>query len=248
MRDRVADVLAQRAALDRGAAPAVLLSLLLHGGAIAAAVYMAMHQPAPQPVRLVSIRFAPSPRATPAPARPVAPPVEQPKPPEPRIEEPKPITAPPPPVAAAQKPPEKNTVPTSPFGRSTKKGSDAPAPAPPTTAPPANVPGVAAEVPVGGSGIAGIEGGDFPYTIYIERMQTIIGRNWIRPQVPPGVETTIYFRIDRDGTIRDVENKPASGIGAFDRAAMRAVIASSPLPPLPYGYDGTHLGVYLKFR
>ena len=41
MRDGVADVLAQRATLDRGAGAGIALSLLLHGGLIALAVYAA---------------------------------------------------------------------------------------------------------------------------------------------------------------------------------------------------------------
>jgi len=58
----------------------------------------------------------------------------------------------------------------------------------------------------------------------------------------------VRFIIDRDGTIRDVTTEISSGSGLFDRAALRAVIEASPLPPLPYGYSGTYLGVHLKFR
>jgi outer membrane biosynthesis protein TonB len=32
-----------------------------------------------------------------------------------------------------------------------------------------------------------------------------------------------------------------------DRAALRAVVSSSPLPPLPTEYGGSQLGVHLKF-
>jgi hypothetical protein len=45
-----------------------------------------------------------------------------------------------------------------------------------------------------------------------------------------------------------VRSEIASGSGLYDRAALRAVLESSPLPPLPFGYNGTYLGVHLKFR
>jgi TonB family protein len=94
---------------------------------------------------------------------------------------------------------------------------------------------------------AALEGGDFPYTIYIERMKTLIGSRWLRPQVGVGA-VVVYFAIDRDGTIRDAKIETPSGDGTFDRAALRAVLESSPLPPLPFGYAGTYLGVHLTFR
>jgi TonB family protein len=103
-------------------------------------------------------------------------------------------------------------------------------------------------VPIGGAGVVGLEGGDFPYTIYIERMKTLIGSHWLRPQISGGVATTVYFRIDRDGTIGDVRTETSSGNGTFDRAALRAIMETSPLPPLPFAYNGTFLGVHLTFR
>ncbi|PYQ53934.1 MAG: hypothetical protein DMF59_00450 [Acidobacteria bacterium] len=49
-------------------------------------------------------------------------------------------------------------------------------------------------------------------------------------------------------TIRDAKVEDVSGNGLYDRAALRAVLEASPLPPLPFGYSGTYLGVHLKFR
>ena len=95
--------------------------------------------------------------------------------------------------------------------------------------------------------MTGIEG-DFPYTIYIDRMKTLIGQRWLRPQTGSGIVATVSFVIDRDGAIRDAKNEILSGNGTFDRAALRAVLEASPLPPLPFGYNGTYLGVHLTFR
>src|SRR5687768_13544373 len=166
MRDGVAEVLAQRERLNRGAGTGVLISALAHGGLTALLVYSAMHATAPKPVGLVNIQFAPISTAAPAaPAtkpkaavpKPVTPPkIEEPKP---RIEEPKPVVETPAPKV------EKNTVPLSPFGQSTKKGSETPAVAKPKPAPVApavpgaGAPGTTTDVPIGGSGVTGLEGG-----------------------------------------------------------------------------------------
>ena len=64
----------------------------------------------------------------------------------------------------------------------------------------------------------------------------------------PGITTTVKFVIDRDGKIHDIVTETESGNGTFDRAALRAVTESSPLPPLPFGYAGTYLNVHLTFK
>ena len=246
MHDRVAEILAQRAALDRGTSMGIALSVLVHAGLAGLFVYMALHAPAPRPATMVSIQFAPS-RPMPAITKPAA---RKPAAPVPKIEEPKPkIEEPKPPVEKTPpKPPEKNTVPLSPFGRSTKKGSEAPPPAKPAPQPPAPATSTAPEIPIGGSGVTGLEGGDFPYTLYINGMHRRIGSNWFRPQVPAGTSAVIYYRILRDGTIVDAKIETSSGNAVFDRAALSAVRSSSPLTPLPFGYSGTYLGVHLEFR
>jgi TonB family protein len=241
MDDRVGDILAARATLDAGRAPAILLSLLMHGGISALAIWSAMHATAPQQVPVLNIRFAApvggqahSPAAPVAQPRTPVPPLE--KPPEkPKIEGPKPRLEDVKPTAAKPVP---NAVPLSPFGKSPKKGAENPVVTPPVGPPP---------VPAGGSGVTGLEGGDFPYSIYIERMHTLIGQKWLRPQMS-NATTIIYFIIDRDGTIRDAKVETSSMNPTFDRAALRAVLESSPLPPLPFGYGGTFLGVHLTFR
>lgn len=252
MHDRVAEVLAQRANLERGVGLGVLLAILLHGAIVGAAVLAAKYAKPLKPAKMVSIQFANMPASAPpaAPKRAEARPASVPKPEEPKIEpkivEPQPVVEPKPP---APKPPEKNTVPLSPFGQSTKKGSEAPAPAKPAPAPPAGAtqPGVTDTVAPGGSGVTGIEGGDFPYALYLQGMHRRIGDKWIRPNVN-GPTVVIYFRILRDGTIKDARIETPSGNPTFDRAALSAVRSASPLNPLPFAYSGTELGLYLTFR
>src|SRR5437868_14804696 len=72
MHDRVAEVLAERASLDRGAAAGLALAVVLHAGATAAIVYSALHHPAPELANVLTIKFAPAatPKAIVAPPAP----------------------------------------------------------------------------------------------------------------------------------------------------------------------------------
>lgn len=107
--------------------------------------------------------------------------------------------------------------------------------------------------PVGAAGSAGIGGArldqaDFTYDYYIARMLVTISMNWFKPGQAAGVPPVIYFRIERDGMISDPQVEKSSGLPFVDRAALRAVIASSPLAPLPAEYGGKHVGVHLRFE
>jgi protein TonB len=245
MEDSIGDLLAERARLGGNAAGGIAVAVLLHGLLAAGIVYSAMHAAAPQEVSTLNIKFAPMSSIAPAAVtspQPIAPPAPK------KLTIPEPAAEPAKPVVKS----EPKTVPLSNFGRSTKKGSEtppAPRPQPPASPIAAGKPGVVGgvDIPIGSAGVTGIEG-DFPYTIYIDRMKTLIGQRWLRPQAATGITATVSFVIDRDGTIRDAKNEITSGNGTFDRAALRAVLEASPLPPLPFGYNGTFLGVHLTFR
>ena len=236
MRDPVADVLNERIRMEGGAAGAVALSVLLHGGISALAIWAALHQPAIQVPKTIMIRFAQAQPAA-APVESVSQPAAPPAAPalEPVV---KPAPPPPTPAVVAAKPAAK-PVEASPFGKSPKKETAAP----PVAAAPA--PAVGAPATTSTQPEVAIEGANFPYTLYIDRMKTLIGSRWFRPA---NATTTVQFTIDRDGTIRDAKTEVSSGNGTFDRAALRAVLESSPLPPLPFGYSGTYLVVHLTFR
>jgi TonB family protein len=227
MEDRVGDLLAQRAKLEKGLGAAIILSIILHASLSGLAAWAALRHGSQQPASVMTIQFA-KPAAEIAPAPPAPAPVTATQAP-----------APPKPVA--------KTAPPSPFGKSKKKPAE-PAAEPQQQPSKPAIQQPAIEVPIGGSGVTALEGGDFPYTIYIDRMKTLIGSHWFRPQVSSDISATMYFVVDRDGTIGDAKIETASGNGTFDRAALRAVLETSPLPPLPFGYSGTFLGVHLKFR
>jgi TonB family protein len=79
-------------------------------------------------------------------------------------------------------------------------------------------------------------------------MNRLIGQHWARPEVKPGTAVKISFAINRDGSIRDAAIEMPSGNSLFDRAAQRAILETSPLPPLPFAYSGTYLAVHLIFK
>lgn len=197
MRDPVAEVLAERSAPRSGLAAAITVSFLLHAGGGALAVYAGLRQPPPKAVSRVNIRLAqaPSTAATPA----VAPVTSSapPQPVAPRIQEPQPEPVTPPPQKAPE-PPKEETAPASPFGRSTRKAAESVAPPKPSP-PPASVEsqatagggGMGAPIGIGEAGITGLEGGDFPYTLYLEQMKNLIGQRWVRPPVTGEISTVV---------------------------------------------------------
>jgi TonB family protein len=106
--------------------------------------------------------------------------------------------------------------------------------------------------PPAAGGVAGLGGfqvdqADFKYPVYIERLVLVIGSNWFKPAQPLTANPVIHFQIERDGTIVDARVVVSSGRAFVDRAALRAVIASSPLPPLPAKYPWPRLGIQVVF-
>ncbi len=88
---------------------------------------------------------------------------------------------------------------------------------------------------------------DFQFTYYIERMLALIETRWYKPAVPKGTNALIRFRIQRDGRVDRIELEEGSGQPSFDRAALRAMFAANPLPPLPPAYGKSDLTVHLRF-
>ncbi len=89
---------------------------------------------------------------------------------------------------------------------------------------------------------------DFPFSYYVQQLLSLIGANWFRPDAPDGTLCTVTFRIQKNGQVADVKVESTSGISYYDRAAVRAVFAANPLPPLPTDYRNDTLGVHLRFR
>jgi len=249
--DIVGNVLAERREERVSWGPAALLALLLHAGVLTAFVVSALSHP---------LRFA-APRAVAVRLLPAG-----------SLRAPEPVRAEPAPPPAAEKPkilkpPEEEEPPPSkkavliPSKKEEKKPTPPPATRP-GRAPTARVSlpsagdessgGVSAAAP-GAGGSAGIgslrlDQADFKYPVYIERLVSIISMNWFKPAQLVTTNPVIHFEIERDGTIADPRIVTSSGLPFVDRAALRAVIASSPLPPLPAEYGGPHLGIQVVFE
>lgn len=86
---------------------------------------------------------------------------------------------------------------------------------------------------------------------YVAAMRNRISANWLLSTVSPNIVSAprIYmtFTIQRDGSITNVEITQSSSIPEVDRSALRAVLASNPLPPLPSDYSGGSVNVQFYF-
>jgi TonB family protein len=98
----------------------------------------------------------------------------------------------------------------------------------------------------GGVGLVGGVDGDFPFTWYLQQVQTRITTNWNRVSSSQG-RVQIYFRIAKDGGLDRVRVEIPSGNAAMDESARMAVLRSTPLQRLPDGYEGQYLGVRFWF-
>src|SRR5215831_2066498 len=107
-----------------------------------------------------------------------------------------------------------------------------------------------------GAGQAGIGFGDATfgdrYSTYVNAMTRTISNNWLKSMVDSSVQRApkvyVTFDIARDGTISNVAIKQSSGIPSLDRSAQRAIMASSPLNPLPTDYRGGSVNVLFYFE
>jgi TonB family protein len=102
-----------------------------------------------------------------------------------------------------------------------------------------------------GNGIsaATVDGGGFGSSYYLSLVFGRIRDLWDNPvQTSSVVQVTIYFKILKDGQVLDAQVEKSSGIDLFDQSAMRAIISSAPLPPLPTEYRGEYLGIHLEFE
>ncbi len=99
----------------------------------------------------------------------------------------------------------------------------------------------------GGSGlIGGLDQSTFPYAWYLQQIQNKIIGNWSRTSNAQG-RVGVYFRILKDGTIEGWKVESPSNNYNFDQSALLAVRRSTPLQPLPDGFESNQLGVHFWF-
>jgi protein TonB len=144
----------------------------------------------------------------------------------------------PPPVHPAKTSPQAKT-------KATSSAVDLPEPGESAAGSPNGVAGVNSNF---GTSLSAFDSADFNYSYYVTQMLATIGANWFKPTDQTVTPPVVFFRIGRDGSISDVRIERSSGLPFVDRAAQRAVLASSPLPPLPADFHEGSLGVHLKFE
>ncbi len=104
----------------------------------------------------------------------------------------------------------------------------------------------------GEAGIA-INKGDFGdrFGWYVQAVRNRISSNWLLSTVSPSILSAprvyVDFDIERNGTIANAHVTQSSGIPEVDRSALRAVLASSPVTPLPPEYSGNQVSVEFYF-
>lgn len=93
--------------------------------------------------------------------------------------------------------------------------------------------------------------GYFPYTYYIETLKGKISQSWYSSLVSPGLKgkftATVYFKIQRNGSITDLGLENQSGNNSVDLSSLRAIKEAAPFPPLPSDFPGQYLGVHFEF-
>lgn len=103
-------------------------------------------------------------------------------------------------------------------------------------------------ISVQGTKLEGLDAPYFPFNYYLTQILSFISSNWYKPPVPEDTYCVIYFVISKSGRIIDAKVEKSSENSVFDRAALRAVLASNPLPPLPFDFYEEKLGIHLRFQ
>ncbi len=104
-----------------------------------------------------------------------------------------------------------------------------------------------------GSGLADQIGlSNFPYQYYLEIIMDRVSGSWFTSLVTPNLsgnfQTTVFFKIYKNGSISDLKVEESSGVQSLDLSALRAVQNASPFPPLPKEYEDAFLGIHLIFE
>jgi TonB family protein len=217
-----------------GGCAALALHVSVIGGAIVAPQLFAKPQ---KPVEFVPVQLVPAPKRGVVQPAPTPPPAAAPTP------APVPEPTPPPEPTKAPEPEKRSDEPTTATPAPTIATAATPTPPPAPQGAPNGRPDSPFVATVGG-----VDNPTFTYGYYLDRMLLLIRAQWVRPPLGSGVEATVHFRILRDGSVEDIELTSSSGYNSFDLAALRAVQAAGPLPPLPRSYREDALGVNLVFH
>ncbi|HUG42881.1 MAG TPA: TonB C-terminal domain-containing protein [Acidobacteriota bacterium] len=86
---------------------------------------------------------------------------------------------------------------------------------------------------------------------YIRQVEQRIGQNWLQTslgELASPVEAIALFDVRPGGQVVNVRFEKTSGVRSVDLAVQRAILASTPLPPLPYELRGRSVSFQAVFR
>ena len=89
----------------------------------------------------------------------------------------------------------------------------------------------------------------FPLGDYAHAVIERIKGNWSIPSNLRNSQgrSTVIFYIEKNGRVLDARIVTSSGSSSLDLAALSSVLGSDPLPPLPPGFPGNHVGAKFVF-
>lgn len=103
----------------------------------------------------------------------------------------------------------------------------------------------------GSGGGMGGSGSSSPYAYYYDQIIQEVSSSWYSSLVTPGLKgkfiTTVYFKIFRNGEVKDIKIERKSGIRSLDMSAHRAIENAAPFPQLPADYPYQYLVVHFDF-
>jgi len=104
-----------------------------------------------------------------------------------------------------------------------------------------------------GMGFSGPAGGDFGsrFPWYVDAVRSRVSSNWLQSTVDPSVRfaprAVVIFDILRTGSVTNIQILRSSGIASVDNSAVRAILSSNPVNPLPSEYSGARVSVEFWF-
>ena len=104
-----------------------------------------------------------------------------------------------------------------------------------------------------GMGFSGTAGGDFGgrFPWYVDAVRSRVSSNWLQSTVEPSVRfaprAVVTFDILRNGAVTNLQVLRSSGNPSVDNSAVRAILSSNPVNPLPNEYGGSRVSVEFWF-
>jgi len=92
-------------------------------------------------------------------------------------------------------------------------------------------------------------GRGFTYSYYLNILLNKIANNWHNPFKGKDVilKSIVYFEVDKNGHIYSIRLEEDSGNELYNETAMRAIVITKSLPPLPEEFADDYLKVHLEF-